>query len=97
MLRKGSRSPEPPELSLLTQYDDLIRNSSALNSGEEKEFLTFVRSSGLLVSSLGNSNSNSNEVNKRLELEIEKLVKENTSMNIFTENFKISYNFFSQI
>ena len=83
MPRKGSRSPEPPELSLLTQYDDLIRNSSALNSGEEKEFLTFVRSSGLLVSSLGNENSNSNEVNKRMELEIEKLVRENTSMNIY--------------
>ena len=83
MPRKGSRSPEPPELSLLTQFDDLVRNGNVLNAGEEKEFLTFVRSSGLLVGSLGNENSNSNEVNKRMELEIEKLVRENTSMNIY--------------
>ena len=82
-MRKGSRSPEPPELSLLTQFDDLVRNSNALTSGEEKEFLTFVRSSELLLSSLGKSNSNSNEVNKRMELQLEKLLQENTSMNIF--------------
>ena len=79
MLRKGSKSPEPPELSLLSQFDDLVRNSKALNTGEEKQFLTFVRSSELLVSSLGNSNSNCNEVNKRMELEMEKVVQENTS------------------
>ena len=84
MRRQRSRSPEPPELSLLSQFDDLVRNNNALNTGEEKEFLTFVRSSELLVSSLGNSNTNSNEVNKRMEVENEKLVQENTSKNIFT-------------
>ena len=83
MRKQRSRSPEPPELSLLTQFDDLVRNSNALTSGEEKEFLTFVRSSELLLSSLGKSNSNSNEVNKRMELQLEKLLQENTSMNIF--------------
>ena len=85
MLRKGSRSPEPPELSLLTQFDDLVRNSNALTSGEEKEFLTFVRSSELLVSSLDKSNSKSNEVNKRMELQLEKLLQENTSINIILD------------
>ena len=84
MRRQRSRSPEPPELSLLSQFDDLVRNNNALNTGEEKEFLTFVRSSELLVSSLGNSNTHSNEVNKRMEVENEKLVQENTSKNIFT-------------
>ena len=81
MRRQRSRSPEPPELSLLSQFDDLVRNSNALNTGEEKEFITFVRSSGLLVSSLANSNSN--EAKKRMKLEIKKLVKENTSMKYF--------------
>ena len=62
------------ELSLLTQYDDLIRNSNALNEGEEKEFLSFVRSSQQLVTSI----SNSREDLQRRDLELEKLVKENT-------------------
>ena len=69
-----SRSPSPPELSLLTQYDDLVRNNNALNEGEEKEFLTFVRSSGRLVSSLSQSEGSI----ERLHLELEKLMKENT-------------------
>ena len=69
--RKRSMSPE---LSLLTQYDDLIRNSNALNEGEEKEFLSFVRSSQQLVTSI----SNSREDLQRRDLELEKLVKENT-------------------
>ena len=85
MRKQRSRSPEePPELSLLSQFDDLVRNSNALNKGEEREFLTFVRSSELLVSSMGKSNLDSNEVNKRMESENEKLVQENTSKNIFT-------------
>ena len=54
------------------------------HKSQEKEFLTFVRSSELLMSSLGNSNSNANEVNSRMESEIEKLVQENTSKNMFT-------------
>ena len=84
MRKQRSRSPEPPELSLLSQFDDLVRNSNALNKGEEREFLTFVRSSELLVCSLSKSNLDSNEVNKRMESENEKLVQENTSKNIFT-------------
>ena len=76
--RELEREKKLPEVSLLSQFDDLVKNSNALNTGEEKEFITFVRSSGLLVSSLANSNSN--EAKKRMKLEIKKLVKENTSM-----------------
>lgn len=76
--RKRSMSPE---LSLLTQYDDLIRNSNALNEGEEKEFLSFVRSSQQLVTSI----SNSREDLQRRDLELEKLVKENTGLKLKLE------------
>ena len=61
-------------LSLLAQYDDLTRNSNALTEGEEKEFLTFVRSSQLLVSSI----TNTREEVQRRDLELETLMKENT-------------------
>ena len=81
MSRRGSRSPDRPELSLLTQFDDLVRNSNALNTGEETEFLTFVRSSGLLLSSLGNNNAKCNEENQRLESQLKSLVKENEGAN----------------
>ena len=76
MPKPGLRTPEPPELSLLSQFDDLIRNSNSLNRGEEKEFLTFVRSSGLLVGGL----ENTKELVQRLELEKGKLEKENTGI-----------------
>ena len=73
-LKLESNSQDGTELSLLTQYDDLIRNSNALTEGEEKEFLTFVRSSQLLVSSI----SNTREEVQRRDLELETLMKENT-------------------
>ena len=69
-----SKSPDPLEPSLLAQFDDLIRNNKTLNVGEEKEFLTFVRSSRNLVRTI----SQSEGANQRLELELEKLTKENT-------------------
>ena len=72
--RLESNSQDGTELSLLTQYDDLTRNSNALTEGEEKEFLTFVRSSQLLVSSIINTRE---EVQRR-DLELETLMKENT-------------------
>ena len=72
--RLESNSQDGTELSLLTQYDDLTRNSNALTEGEEKEFLTFVRSSQLLVSSI----SNTREEVQRRDLELETLMKENT-------------------
>jgi len=68
-------------MSLLTQYDDLIRNSNALNTGEEEEFLTFVRSSVRLVRSMSNSEGNV----QRLDLELEKLMKENTGLRLKLE------------
>ena len=72
--RLESNSQDGTELSLLTQYDDLTRNSNALTEGEEKEFLTFVRSSQLLVSSI----TNTREEVQRRDLELETLMKENT-------------------
>ena len=73
-LKLESNSQDGTELSLLTQYDDLTRNSNALTEGEEKEFLTFVRSSQLLVSSI----TNTREEVQRRDLELETLMKENT-------------------
>lgn len=72
--RLRSSSQDGTELSLLTQYDDLTRNSNALTEGEEKEFLTFVRSSQLLVSTI----TNTREEVQRRDLELETLMKENT-------------------
>ena len=72
--RLESNSQDGTELSLLTQYDDLTRNSNALTEGVEKEFLTFVRSSQLLVSSI----TNTREEVQRRDLELETLMKENT-------------------
>lgn len=79
--RLESNSQDGTELSLLTQYDDLTRNSNALTEGEEKEFLTFVRSSQLLVSSI----TNTREEVQRRDLELETLMKENTGLKLKLE------------
>merc|ERR1719342_1094144 len=74
--RPRSNSQDGTELSLLAQYDDLTRNSNALTEGVEKEFLTFVRSSQLLVSSITNMKENTG---LKLKLEQARALVDNES------------------